>query len=138
MMKIIKTLVIFFSLAPMLLQVAPVHAVSSATTSNQLFAACDKTVTNAQAAKSPICKDKNTTTNPVNKKIKVAADIIALATGVTAVIFIILGGFSMITSAGNTEAVANARKRIINAIIGLVIVALAWTIISFVTDRLIK
>jgi hypothetical protein len=108
---------------------------SSSATNDQLFSACD---TNAQTASSPICKDRNTTTNPVNKKIKIAADIVALVTGIAAVIFIILGGFTMITSAGNTEAVANSRKRITNALIGLVIVALAWTLIAFVTDRLIK
>ncbi|SRR6266404_4434610 len=128
----IKRLIIFISI---ILFISPALVFAAATTSDQLFNACD---TNSQTANSPICKDRNTTTNPVNHTIKVAADIVAIATGLAAVIFIILGGLTMITSAGNTEAVASARKRITYAAIGLVVVALAWVMISFVTDRLIK
>lgn len=102
--------------------------------SNKLFSPCD---VNKYTATSPICKDRDTTTNPVNQKIKTAADIVAIATGVAAVILIIIGGFTMVTSAGNTEAVASARKRVTYAVIGLVIVALAWTIIAFVTNSLL-
>lgn len=121
--------------ASLFLLIIPSLALAAApTTNDQLFSACG---TNSKTAKSPICKPP-ASTNPVNQKIKVAADIVAISTGVAAVIFIILGGLTMITSAGNTEAVANARKRITSAIIGLVVVALAWLLISFVTDRLIK
>jgi hypothetical protein len=52
------------------------------------------------------------------------------------VIMIIIAGFAMVTSAGNSEAVANARRRIVSAIVGLLIVALAWAIVRFVVDRL--
>ena len=75
--------------------------------------------------------------NPANHVLKVAADIIAIMTGIAAVILIIAGGFGMITSGGNTEAATNARKRITSAVIGLVIVALAWTIITFAIDKLL-
>ena len=111
---------------------APVFA---ATTNTQLFDPC---TINGNTSKSPICRDRNTTNNPVIKTIKTASDLVAIAAGVAAVIFIILGGLTMITSAGNTEAVSNARKRVTSAVIGLVIVALAWTIIAFVTDQLLK
>ncbi len=109
----------------------------AATTNSQLFQICKSGST---AANSAVCKDigSGTSTNPVNKVIKTATEIIAIATGVAAVVYIILGGITMITSSGNAEAVANARKRIIYAVIGLIIVALAWTTISFVTDRLLK
>ena len=93
--------------------------------------------TNSLTKNSPICQT-SPSTNPINDKIKVAADIVALLTGVAAVIFIILGGITMITSAGNAEAIANARKRITYAVIGLVIVALAWVVVAFVTDKFIK
>jgi hypothetical protein len=98
---------------------------------SQLFAACKN------APNSAICAGQNTTTNPVNHILHVAADIVALLTGLAAVILIIISGISMITSGGNTEAAANARKRITNAIIGLVVVAFAWTIVTFLTDKLI-
>jgi predicted small integral membrane protein len=131
MKNIIKNLLIILAI----LMLSPLPALAATTTNDQLFDPCN---TNSLTKNSPICKDKNTTTNPVNDKIRVAANIVALATGVAAIIFIILGGITMITSAGNPEAVANARKRIFYAVIGLVIVALAWTIVAFVTDKFIK
>lgn len=120
--KIITNLI----LAGLLILPVPVLA-----SDNQLFAACQ------QAPNSPICKDQGTTTNPVVHTIHVAADIIALLTGIFAVIIIIVSGIAMITSGGNAESVSNARKRIVGAVIGLVIVAFAWTIVTFLTDKLI-
>jgi len=134
MNKIIKTLGIFLSLVPLLLLLmAPAYAATP--TDDKLFSACG---TNALTSNSPICKAKGTIKNPVNQKIKVASDIVAITVGVAAVILIILSGFGMVTSAGNAEAVANARKRLASAVIGLIIVALAWALIAFVTDRLIQ
>jgi hypothetical protein len=115
-----------------LLPVFAAAPASAATSNDQVFSAC------SQAPDSPVCKDKNTTTNPVNHIIKSAADILALLTGVAAVIFIIIGGLTMVTSGGNAESVANARKQITYAVIGLVIVSFAWLIITFLTDRLIN
>jgi hypothetical protein len=101
--------------------------------SNPLLQACDK----VDASNSSICNNQNTTTNPVNHILHIAADIVALLAGLAAVILIIVSGISLITSGGNTDTVANARKRITNAIIGLIIIAFAWTIITFLTDKLI-
>lgn len=106
-------------------------------TNNKLFSFCN------QNPDSAVCQDrtnqnKTPNTDPVIHIVKVASDIIALLTGAAAVIIIILGGITMITSAGSAEGVANARKRITYAIIGLVIVALAWAIITFITDKLIS
>ncbi len=102
---------------------------------SQLFGACG---TNSKTATSAICGDKGTTKNPVAHYIKVASSVVAVLTGVAAVIIIIIGGFTLVTSSGNSEAVATARKRIIYALTGMVIVALAWVIITFLTNRLIK
>ncbi|HLG90752.1 MAG TPA: pilin [Candidatus Saccharimonadales bacterium] len=101
-------------------------------TTDKIFGAC------AQAPDSPACKSKNTTENPVVRIINVAANIIALLTGIGAVIMIILGGFSYITAAGNAERATNARRRIIYSIVGLVVVALAWAATRFITDRVIQ
>jgi hypothetical protein len=70
--------------------------------------------------------------------INATSNVLALITGVAAVIMIIIGGFTMVTSGGSTEAVTAARRRIIYSVIGLVVVALAWTIIRFVSNRLIQ
>ncbi len=57
--------------------------------------------------------------------------------GIVAVIMAIIGGYQIMTSAGNTTQAANGRKTLTNAIIGLVIVILSYVIIqaviSFVT-----
>lgn len=128
-MRRLFTYLVLFVVCLLGLSAAPVTYAAS---NDQIFNSC------SLAPNSPVCKDKNTTTNPVNHIIKVATDIVALLTGIAAVIMIIVGGLSLITSGGSSESVANARKQITYAVIGLVIVALAWSIITFLTDRLIK
>ncbi|MBI4426803.1 MAG: Ig-like domain-containing protein [Candidatus Kerfeldbacteria bacterium] len=49
-----------------------------------------------------------------------------------AVSYIIYGGFIWLTAAGNPERIQKAKRIIINAVIGLVIVLLAFAIVSFV------
>jgi hypothetical protein len=57
--------------------------------------------------------------------------------GLVAVIMIFFAGFKFITSQGNPDAAAAARKTAINALIGLVIVVLSTTIISFIGNSLL-
>jgi hypothetical protein len=55
---------------------------------------------------------------------RVALNVIDIAlqlVGYIAVIFILIGGFNMITSSGSPDGMAKARKSILNAVIGLVI-----------------
>jgi hypothetical protein len=85
-----------------------------------------------------VCSDaQKTNGNPVLKTIKTVADIIAVIAGLAAVITLMVAGFSYITSGGNSEATNKARSRIIGALVGLVIIALAWTIVSFVVSKLL-
>lgn len=49
-----------------------------------------------------------------------------------AVIMIIIGGFMWMTAGGNEEKVEKAKKMISAAVIGLIIVLLAWAIVIFV------
>lgn len=49
-----------------------------------------------------------------------------------AVIMIIIGGFMWMTAGGNEERVEKAKKMISAAVIGLIIVLLAWAIVIFV------
>lgn len=96
-----------------------------------------------QAADSPVCQQAKTqgTTNPVSGPggvINKAANIIALITGIGAVIMILLGGFFYVTSAGNAENAAKAKARILSALIGLIVVALAWAIVRLITDKVLK
>jgi len=56
--------------------------------------------------------------------------------GIWAVIFIIVGGFRLVISAGNEEAVTAAKKTITWAILGLVIAALSFSIVAIVQNLL--
>jgi len=49
-----------------------------------------------------------------------------------AVVMIIIGGFQWMTAAGNEEKIEKSKKIISAAVIGLIIVLLAWAIVIFV------
>lgn len=51
--------------------------------------------------------------------------------GVIAVAIILLGGFKWMTAGGNEEKIESAKKLLTAAIIGLVIILLAWAIVIF-------
>lgn len=97
------------------------------------------------------CSDGNTSTtcnqekqqgangsDPTLDIIQSAANIIAIVAGIAAVILIILGGISYVTAGGNQEQTVVARRRILGAVIGVIVVALAWTITTFVVDHFVQ
>ncbi len=51
----------------------------------------------------------------------------------TALVFIIYGGVIWLTSAGNPEKIQKAKRIILNAVIGMIIVLISWAIVIFVT-----
>jgi hypothetical protein len=61
-----------------------------------------------------------------------------MVVGLIAVLFLIIGGFRYITSAGNEETAENAKKIIINAIIGIVIIILSFVIVRVISNALIN
>lgn len=62
---------------------------------------------------------------------------IALAiAGTVAVVFIIIGGFQYLSSAGNDEQAEKGRKTLMNAVIGLVVIILASVIVRIVVNTL--
>lgn len=58
---------------------------------------------------------------------------LGIAFGV-AVIFLIIGGFRYITSAGNEEAAEKGKSSVINALIGIVIIVLSYVIVNVVSN----
>jgi hypothetical protein len=58
--------------------------------------------------------------------------------GIVAIIMIIVGGYQVMTAAGDTAQATNGRKTLTNAIIGLAIVLLAYIIVQAVTSFLTK
>ena len=64
---------------------------------------------------------------------------IALAVaGLIAVLFLIIGGFRYITSAGNEETAEQAKKIITNAIIGIVVIILSFVIVRVISNALVS
>lgn len=115
--------------APLALAAAPIV--------DPVSPACDQ-LSAAQQAESPTCNSR-TKDNPLigpNGTLKKVADIIAIIAGIAAVIMVMVGGFKMITASGDAQAVAGARKTVIGALIGLVVIVLARSIVLFVLGRL--
>lgn len=56
--------------------------------------------------------------------------------GLIAVAFLIYAGVLMVTAGGNEEQVGKAKKIITYSVIGIVIILLSYTIVSFVTSAL--
>ncbi len=63
-------------------------------------------------------------------------DILSVIVGAAAVIMIIIGGFRYVISNGDANGVSGAKNAILYAIVGLVIVVFAQTIVKFVLSRL--
>jgi len=63
--------------------------------------------------------------------------VLLFVAGGIAVLFVIIGGFQYITSAGNTEGATRGKKTVINSIIGIVIIILSYLIISVIVDTLL-
>lgn len=90
------------------------------------------------ARKSAVCQDK-TNTNPVSGNHGLLLKIIRLVgmiAGVAAVIMIIIGGFQYLVSSGDATKAASARNTLIFAVIGLLVVILAASILSFVINKI--
>lgn len=134
MSKLVHLFTISILLATLIL---PIPMAQAQGANNQIFGACPKKGQSSPVGNSPICKTPDTTEDPAVHIINVAANIVATLAGIAAIITIIISGLTMITSGGNQESVTNARKHLVAALIGLVIVALAWVITRFVVDRLL-
>lgn len=52
--------------------------------------------------------------------------------GIIAVVMILYAGFMWMTAGGNEDKVASSKKMISAAVVGLIIILLAWAIVNFV------
>ena len=64
--------------------------------------------------------------------------ILLILAAVVALIYLIIGGYSYITAAGNPEQAQTAKWTLFNAIVGLIIVIASYAIISFVMENIFK
>lgn len=90
----------------------------------------------AIAAEVPTIKPVTTTLDPK----KIVTNIINAALffiGAIALIFVIWGGILYVTSGGDSEKTTQARNTLLYAIVGIVIVVLAWSIVSWASCGLV-
>lgn len=74
----------------------------------------------------------------LNGIIKMVINIFSVIVGLVSVIMIIVAGLKYITSGGASDKVTGAKDTILYAVIGLVVVALAQTIVFFVLGQTTK
>ncbi len=92
-----------------------------------------------EAPNSTVClENTKRSIDPVSNEtgiLKKVINILSVVVGVVAVIMIIIAGFTMVLSGGDPAKVKSSRDTIIYAAVGLVVVALAQTIVIFVVNR---
>lgn len=92
------------------------------------------------AASSSFCQESSNTSDPItgqngNGIVLFVARLMILAAGVAAVIVIILAGLTYVTSGGDPAKTETAKKTILYALVGLVVIILAQGIISLVISK---
>lgn len=68
----------------------------------------------------------------IQNLIAIALNILSILVGVAAVIMIMVGGFKYVTSGGDSSKTSSAKNTILYAVIGIVIVVFAQSIVFFV------
>lgn len=71
-------------------------------------------------------------TTPFSRMFEIIAGWVLWIAGALALIYLIYGGIIYITAAGNEEKTKAGKSALLSAIIGLVIIALAYAIIKWV------
>lgn len=101
--------------------------------SNPLSCACQGSGSGASVCSADGSKDPIDGPDGVLKKVTL---IIATIAGIAAVVIIIISGLRFVTANGDSQKIASARNAIIGALVGLVIIAAAASIITFVIGKI--
>ncbi len=101
--------------------------------------ACDSAQNKADIQE--LCDTSASPNDPTSKEngvIVTAANLLALAAGIIAVVVIVYAGITMMLSSGDSAKITSSRNTIIYTVVGLFVVLLARTIVVFILDRLIN
>lgn len=129
-----KLLVLIFAI--FVLNIASVPNIASAAENS----ACAGTLTSTSA----LCTDSKaasdpTATNPISGPdgviVKVSR-IVAIAAGAVAIIILLIASIQYITSNGDSNNIKKARETILYCLIGLVVIALAQTIVQYIVTKI--
>jgi TRAP-type C4-dicarboxylate transport system permease small subunit len=78
----------------------------------------------------------NNMANNLPQTIRFVINMILYLVGFIAVLFLIIGGFQYITASGNPDQIEGAKKTIMYAVIGIIVVVISWSIVWFVVNSL--
>ena len=93
--------------------------------------------TNVYAAGNKLQVVPNTEDASIGSLIAGALNYLMFFVGVAAVIGIVYGGVIMLTSAGNPDKLQTAKRAIMWSVLGVIVVVLAFTIVSSI-DKIIS
>jgi len=79
----------------------------------------------------------NIPTTSAEVVLNTALNSVYMVAGIVAVIVIIIAGYMYVTSQGDSAAVTKAKNAILYAVIGLVVIILAFSITWFVIGRFV-
>ena len=106
-------------------------AVAFAENENPFSKVCDQ----ATAENSFVCNESAKDPSAQDGIIVKVTNIVAYIGGIAAIIIIMVGGFSYVMSSGDSSKINKAKDMIIFALVGLVIIVFARTIIVFVVSK---
>jgi hypothetical protein len=82
------------------------------------------------------CSGGNEEISGTNGIILRATELVSIIAGIAAVIIIMIAGIMFITAAGDSNKISTAKKTIVYAVVGLVVIVLARTIVTFVIGNI--
>jgi hypothetical protein len=126
-MKFLSLLIATFLVSFSVLAFSSTQLVSA-----QASIACDGIT---DAAGNSACDDGNDGSSTLQSAVKAGLNLLSVLAGIIAVVMLIIAGVRFITSQGDASSTTSARRGVIYAIIGLVIVALSQLIVQFVVTR---
>jgi hypothetical protein len=127
LLTFVSCLVLFAASAPVASAWSPFGDACRSTDTASNSSACSKQSTQTT--------NNNSLTGPHGIIVK-ATSIVAMIAGIAAVIIIIVSGIRFIMSSGDPAKVTQAKNTILYAVIGLIVIVMARTIIVFVINRL--
>jgi hypothetical protein len=107
--------------------VSPVHVIAATATAKDQVCAGVGTVTGSGGCTS--------SGSDLGSVVKLVLDVFSSFVGLVAVVMFIWGGFKYITSGGDAGKVTSAKNTLIYAVIGVVVVVFAQTIVQFVVTK---
>jgi hypothetical protein len=126
MKKILQVILIALALLAPVSGLAGVGAVASA---DSLAGPVGEVCQGVNGSAATTCADGGV---DLSKILKIVLDILSIVAGVLAVVMVIVSGMKYITSSGEAQAISSAKKTLTYAIVGIVIVAVAQTLVRFV------